>query len=249
MSSVTAPPIQLDEQSITLDELSIPALTREISLKKRSTGLLYRMMNVLEKKRQGKGYGWSRSWNKYGVNVFRTHICEIEDDADYLNPIAPFLKKFLEDPPQPYADFIQDLIEDPTRMAFTFYHNSENDGRQYEGLTLSLGRKIPADKTKRDRLDIILEDLRVDGAVDGKVDRLRVYLCPWATYQDKHFHLQEVTELTDDQRDLAQELYDHCVRHYHDWKGEEERQWSHWSIQYIDYFGARNFIPQGSSFT
>ncbi|MFP6584856.1 MAG: hypothetical protein VCD00_20145, partial [Candidatus Hydrogenedentota bacterium] len=98
--------------------------------------------------------------------------------------------------------------------------------------------------TKRDRVDIVLEDRRVDGAVDGKIDRRRIYVCPWETYEAREFHL---TEREDDLED-AQALYSHLLDYYHQWKSDEDRQWSHWSVRYIDYFGARSFIPQGSSF-
>jgi hypothetical protein len=241
--------LNLDEHSLEVDELSIPALTHEIGLKKKPNWILVKMMNALEKKRQGKGYGWSRAWNKYGLNVYRTHICNVEKDSDYLAPAQTFLKNFVQDAPENYRQFIEDLFQDPTRMSFTFYHNNDSDERQYEGLTMSFGRKVPEDKTKRDRLDIILEDRRQDGTVDGEVDRIRIYLCPWNTYQDKNFHLIDISDLSPDQQAIAQDLYKHCIDYYHQWKGEQERQWSHWSVRFIEYFGPRSFIPKGSSFT
>ena len=50
-------PLELDDGSIDLGELSMAALKREISLQKRPNALLIKMMNALEKKRQAKGYG------------------------------------------------------------------------------------------------------------------------------------------------------------------------------------------------
>lgn len=241
--------IQLDEQSIDPAELSIPALMREISLKRRPNALLVRMMNALEKKRQGKGYGWSRAWNKYGLNVFRSHTANMIEDGEYIAPVRPFLEEILPQLEEPYGEFIPDLLSDPKSMVFTFYHNNHSDGEEYEGLTLSFGRKVPADQTKRDRLDIILEDRRVDGAVDGAVDRVRVYVCPWDSYTDKKFHLAELTDFEPKQKISAQQLYEHAVSYYHQWKDDEERQWNHWSTRYIDYFGPRQFIPRGSCFT
>ena len=241
--------IQLDEQSIDPAELSMAALKREISLKRRPNGLLVSMMNALEKKRQGKGYGWSRAWNKYGLNVFRSHTADMLEDGEYVAPVQPFLENVLPQLEEPYGAFASDLLSDPKSMVFTFYHNNHSDGEQYEGLTLSFGRKVVADPTKRDRLDIILEDRRVDGAVDGEVDRVRIYVCPWESYADKNFHLEELTDFDPEVKASVQELYEHAVSHYHLWKDDEERQWSHWSTRYIDYFGARDFIPQGSCFT
>jgi hypothetical protein len=241
--------IVLDGESMALEELSIPALTREIALQQRPNSLLVKMMNTLEAKRQKKGLGWSRAWNKYGLNVFRTHISQRENDTAYLAPVLDFVQSFLGPSDIAQASFVKELLADPNLMAFTFYHNSERDGCQYEGCTLSLGRKRPEDKTKRDRLDIILEDERIGGRVDGVVDSLRIFVCPWFMYQHKEFHLVDVCDFSDDDHLACQDMYDHCTKHYHVWKGMEERQWSHWSVKYIDYFGPRSFIPQGSAFT
>jgi len=56
--------IHLDETSIQPSELSISTLMREIGLQSRPHWLLVKMMNALERKRQAKGFGWSRAWNK-----------------------------------------------------------------------------------------------------------------------------------------------------------------------------------------
>jgi len=142
-----------------------------------------------------------------------------------------------------YRRFVEDLVTDPNRMVFTFFHNAE-----YEGITFSMERKLTKDRMKRERIDIVLEDRRVDGAVDGKVDRLRIYVCPWETYQEKTFQLIE-PDSNNANWDTVQPFYDHLIKVYHDWKGEEDRQWSHWSVRFIDYFGPRSFIPRESSFT
>ncbi len=246
----TPPVLELDETSLDPSDLSLPALMRELNLQQRPSWLLAKLMNALEKKRQAKGLGWSRAWNKYGLTVFRTHTQDISTDADYFAPLSPMVTRFLADAPACYQDFAAGLLADPERMAFTFYHiNTAENGRQYEGLTLSLGRRVTDDKTKRDRLDLILEDEREDGRVDGMVDRLRLYICPWSAYgPDRSFHLCERTVLPADELRLAQECYQRCVAKYHEWKSDESRQWSHWSARYIDYFGPRQFIPQNSSF-
>ena len=241
--------IHLDESSIDPGELSISALTREISLQARPHWLLVKMMNALEAKRQQKGFGWSRAWNKYGLTVFRSHTASMSEDKDYIAPVRPFLMSFLGRIEERYASFIDDLLEDPGCMVFTFYHNNQSEDDQFEGLTLSFGRKVKLDTTKRDRLDIVLEDRRVNGAVDRDVNRVRVYVCPWETYENKEFLLSDAACLSPDQYEAAQKLYEHAVTYYHQWKEEENRQWSHWSTRFIDYFGPREFIPQGSSFT
>lgn len=240
--------LQLDEGSINPEDLSMHVLTREISLQKRPNGFLSRMMNALEGKRQEKGMGWSRSWNKYGMNTFRTHICDITTDIDYLLPVDEYIKSQYPLMQSNNRSFVGDLLQDSKRMVYTFYHNGDYDGEQFEGITLSMGRVNMEDRTKRDRLDIVMEDKRTEQIVDGVVDKVRIILCPWDTYKNKDLQLIEL----DPERDLNEDhqtLYKHLINYYHKWKVDENRQWSHWSTRYIDYFGPRQFIPTGSSFT
>ncbi len=242
--------LPLDEQSLNPDELSLSTLMRELSLQQRPSWLLRMLMNALESKRQSRGMGWSRPWNKTGLNVFRTHLQNPTLDAAYLALLEPVLKQLLASVSDAYAAFARELLADPKRMSFTFYHNRQEGDRQYEGLTLSIGRKVEADPSKRDRLDLILEDLRVDGRVDGKVDRLRLYICPWIGFAPPSFkhHLTDFDGIPAHLETNTQELYHEAVRFYHQWKNEPARQWSHWSANYIDYFGPRSFIPIGTSF-
>ncbi len=246
MSTAT---LLLDAESLPVEDLSLPALMWEINLQKRPNWLLRCLMHALEAKRQEKGMGWSRAWNKKGLNVFRAHVQTKENDADYLRLVDPLIARLLPLAPPQYQSFASELLADPAMMSFTFYHNHDLDGLQHEGLTLSFGRKIEADPSKRDRLDLILEDRRREGRVDGRLDRIRFYICPWSEYQNgkTHFALEK-SELSGEDLVVSQELYESCVRFYHAWKIDQARQWSHWSARYIEYFGARSFIPVGSSF-
>lgn len=248
--SLPAEALVLDAASLRPESLSMPALMRELNLQQRPSWLLVKLMNALEQQRQKKGLGWSRAWNKTGLTIFRTHTHHLATDMDYFAPVMPVLDRALARVRPAIRDFAHELLQDPARMAFTFYHNNDPGDRQSEGLTISLGRRVPRDKTKRDRLDVILEDEREEGRVDGLVDRVRVYVCPWRDFgRDRSFHLTEWIRPPAEELRLAQTLYANCVARYHEWKHEPTRQWSHWSARYIDYFGPREFIPQGSSFT
>jgi len=239
--------LQLDELSIKQNELSHNTLIREISSQKKPNFILRKLMSALESMRAGKGMGWSRAWNKYDLNVFRTHTGNMEEDQALLKQIKEVLTPFLDGFPKEYKGFFEDLISDPKLMLFTFYHNRTVDGQDYEGLTLSLGRKVPSDRSKRDRFDLVLEDKREQGSVDQKLDLVRIYCCPWHMYQNKDLHLVKLE--ANDILDSLQALYAASVDNYHQWKVMEERQWAHWSTRYIEYFGPRSFIPKGSSFT
>ena len=242
--------LELDTESLTPTELSMPALIRELNQQKRPNWFLRKLMNALESKRQAKGLGWSRPWNKIGLNIFSTHILDTSNDADYFIPIRATLHHFLANAPESVKEFADSLLSDPECMAFTFYHNSDIEGEQYEGLTLSIGRKIQTDKSKRDRIDLILEDARINGRVDRLVDRVRIYVCPWDKYKhEKQYYSKTFSPFAPGDQRLTQGLYAHCVSRYHDWKEDESREWNHWSSKYIDYFGPRSFIPTGTSFS
>ncbi len=242
--------VDLDSNSLHPEDLSKETLMRELQLKKRPFKVLRLLMNTLEKKRQKKKLGWSRPWNKIGLNVFRTHLHEIEQDVDYLEQMFSLILSSIPTDQQEYRDFVEDLFRDPKLMAFTFYHNNCSPKGDYEGLTLSLGRKIAEDRTKRDRIDILLENRRIDGAVDGRVDRIRLYVNPWEKYQhDDILFIERTVHAEPEQFLNFQNAYALSVQKYHLWKKDPTRQWEHWSVRYIEYFGSRSFIPQGSSFT
>lgn len=250
--TVTQPLLRLDGDSIAPESLSIAALMRELSLERRPPRLLRLLVQSLEKKRSAKRLGWSRPWNKVGLTVFRTHTNDpldldhrgaVEHARRVIGAVASGLVR-------QHRQFVDDLFDDAKLMAFTFYHNRVEDEAEYEGLTLSFGRKTVTDKSKRDRLDLILEDKREQGAVDGEVDLCRVIINPFAAYGDSgdFFELRQDRTGLAEHADAVRELYQASVATYDRWKTLPDRQWQHWSTKYIEYFGRRSFIPQGSSF-
>ena len=242
--------LELDDGSLDIEKLSLPALMHEFHLQRRPHWLLRKIMNALEQKRETMGLGWTRAWNRDEMNVFRIHVQIPQADADYFRLLGPLLAELLPMAPSPFQSFATELLADPALQCFTFYHNHDSLTGQFEGLTLSFGRTVGNEPGKWDRIDLIFEDRRSDGRVDGRIDRLKIYLCPWSLYRHEKMHYysdqsgQALDILTP-----AQALYENCVRYYHLWKSDEQRQWSHWYARYIDTFGPRIFIPVGTSFS
>jgi hypothetical protein len=87
----------------------------------------------------------------------------------------------------------------------------------------------------------VLEDRWEDGKVDGKVDLARVYINPWSEWKTRAVDLREV------EAGSVQSLYTQSVANFHAWRSLPQRQWSHWSTDYIDYFGPRTSVPVGTS--
>lgn len=238
----------LHESAAAAEQLSLSALMREINLREKPVWVLRILMNALDKRRQARGLGWSRPWNKIGMTIFTAHRYQLDQDARRLAGAREAIREFA---PEPLLSlpFIEDLFADPALMAYAFYHNRESVGAQYEGVTLSFGRHVPDDRTKRDRLDLILEDRRIDGRVDGDVDLARIIVCPWSSYGvDRDHQRYEQCEFTDDERARFNAVYREAAATYHEWKHDESHQWSHWSAALIDYFGVRTFVPQGTAF-
>jgi len=240
--------IQLDKSSINPKKLSMSALKNEINQQKRSNTVLRYFMNVLESKRMKNKLGWSRPWNKYGINNFRSHYLFKDEDRGYLQNTITHIFDILPDPGQPYQKFMENLFKDPKLMCFTFYHNNTYK-EQYEGLTISFGRIVTEDTSKRDRLDIIFEDKREkDGGVDGKIDQMRLYINPFEKFKEDEMGYRKFSKNDTAAMEKGQQLFNDALKKYNLWKNESRRQWQHWSIKYIDYFGPRKFIPLESSF-
>lgn len=240
--------LSLDPRSLDSKKLSMATLKHEINQAKKPNWVLRKLMNTLEQKRMVKKLGWSRPWNKYGVNNFRTHTLNFATDQEYIQNASEALSAIAADSEMKYQSFLQELLADSQKMGFVFYHNiTDEDGSEYEGLTISFGRKVSTDKTRRDRVDIILEDKRENGKVDQKIDRIRVYINPLEPFMQEEEMLVK-TLTASESLTPYQDLYNESVKLYHEWKEDDERLWFHWAIRYIDYFGARSFIPENTCF-
>jgi hypothetical protein len=242
--------LNLEEGSLDPSALSMSALTREIVLQKRPHWMLCRIMDALERKRQEAGHGWSRKWNKVGLTIFRAHQSDRVQDAAYFTAMRPLIDRLLQQVEEPYNSFARQLLDDPEAMTFSFYHNGGQEhgaAEQHEGVTIGLGRRVADEPRKRDRLDLILEDRREGDSVDGVIDRVRLYVCPWSEYREKRFvTVEEKGRFESGDVEVA---YRAATEAYNHWKTVEDRQFLHWSARYINYFGRRTFIPKGSAFT
>ena len=239
--------IKLDDQSLDPEDLSQEVLKRELFLQKRPKNILFKMMNILEQKRMDKKLGWSRPWNKYNLSIFRTHIHFIKQDREYLQTMFDLVLYLLSklSVEQDYANFAKSLMQDQSLLAFSFYQNRQDDEGDFEGICFSIGVK---QGRFRDRLDLIFEDKRRnDGSVDSKLDQLRLYINPYKRFANDEFYLAKLVD--NDIDGQMQGAYDLGIETYHQLKANPKRLWKHWSINYIDYFRARDFIPKNSAFT
>jgi hypothetical protein len=244
----TRPHLELETGSLSASELSMGTLMREINLRNKPSRILQMLMGHLENKRMEKKLGWSRPWNKVGVTTFRTHKIRIQEDTRFLEKIRKTLMPVLVQIGENYLNFAREFLSDPNLMAFVFYHNRQQGLDWYEGVTLSFGRRVPSDRNKRDRIDLILEDKRENGKVDNLPDRIRIIVNPFSNWLKDEVSLSEFAH-REEAGTVWDGLFNESVKLYGTWKDEPDRQWEHWAIRYIDYFGPRGSIPVGSSFT
>lgn len=243
---------QLLEPSISTLKAQYPttqSLVKEISQDKAPPKLMVILMNLLEKMRQSRGMGWSRAWNKYGVNTFRTHKVKPDHDVEHIEDTHQLLDSITSVTGKEHNQFISDLFSDPGLMCFHFYNDREDDGIHSEGITVSLGRKVPGDASKRDRLDLVFDDNIVNLRADGQIDRVRIYVCPWDNYKEgRAYAVVDLQEIPESLRDVIQNYYERQIQSFHSWKRVPERRWAHWYTRYINYFGPRKSIPLNTNF-
>jgi hypothetical protein len=92
----------------------------------------------------------------------------------------------------------------------------------------------------------MLEDLRVDDAVDNRLDRVRIVVNPFDKWTSGEKWTREVGSERINENLAA--LYTSAVNFYRQYRDNPDRQWNHWAFRYIEYFGPRTFIPLKSAF-
>jgi len=240
--------LSLLDGPIDIDERALDALQLEVATHERPAWETRMLVQALEKRGQAQGAGWSRPWNRTGMAIFRADRILPDMDRAALDAAREAIREFA---PEPLLSlpFIDELFADPALTAFALYHNRESGGAQYEGVTLSLGRPAPDEPSRRDRLDLILEDRRAGGCVDGRVDLVRILVCPWSCYRlDRDHHRLDLCELDAGEQALFDGIYRDWVGAYGAWTHDESRRWMHWSAGYSGLFAPRAFVPAGTSF-
>ena len=204
--------------------------------------ILRLLMRTFEGYRAARKMGWSRPWNKYDLINFQSFRLQPERDQSLIDLARRLLMQECGPLPEQVVAYIDELLADAELMGFIFCHEFSEDGRAWEGATLSLGRKVQ--RRYRDRLDIILESEVRDGQSQG-LGRLRVYVDPYAA--DRKAPLWQ-TQKEQGLGELSQSLFMQLSEISWTWAEKPERQWDHWTSRYIDYFGERRQTLRSSYF-
>ena len=211
----------------------------ELSQAKRPPAFLRKLMNLLESYRQYRKLGWSRPQNKYGMTVFRSFALDMELDRPLLRQVASTFAEAWPDAAS--RAFVAELAEDPRALAFFFFHDHKDEGRNFEGVTISLGRIVPSAPRHRDRFDLILESEILDGRAAG-ISRVRVFIDPFER------PLTPCVALETEETASFEALWRFAGGAFETWEAEGSRAWLHWTQRYIDYFGPRTLEVTSSHF-
>ena len=222
------------------------AAIQALNKKNRPPAVLRMIMSAFESYRQSRKLGWSRPWNKYGINTFRSYKLDFPRDAGLVAMARNVLEEAAMDMPPDARAFIDDLLGDPSAarsqlMGFIFFNEIEDGDDLYEGVTLSFGRKN--NKRYRDRLDIVLEAPLRHGHAQP-FERVRIYVDPFRGVKPPLWK----TEHSSAGLVAATALFAHLCAIYTSWESVDGRIWDHWTSAYIDYFGPRSRFIENSHF-
>jgi hypothetical protein len=227
---------------IIQDEQQYRQFKETLSRHKRPPLVLRLMMQALEAYRSARKLGWSRPWNKYDLMNFQSFRLKAARDARLLTLAAELLRTECANMPAEAREFCDELLGDRDHlMGFLFVHEFSEQGRHFEGATLSLGRVN--DRRYRDRLDIILES-PVEAESGTGLGRLRVFVDPFRGVAAPLWR----TSVEPVGSGAATELFDLLSDASWDWADQPERLWDHWTSAYIDYFGPRRWPMRRSHF-
>jgi hypothetical protein len=228
-----------DEKEFSKNEISSEKEYRKairvLEQNKKPSKFLSFLMNMLEGYRQKRKMGWSRPQNKYGLNVFSSYYLFADNDQDILTRLLDIFRSEIDELSF-HKSFVEELFEDPGLMGFVFCHDFDSKGEEFEGFTLSLGRKSTLSPRFRDRVDFIFESKVSKNSSNG-FSRIRVYVDPFI--EPIQSNPSEYFEVTNTEKYDA--FFKDVVSQIEKWETKEldSRIWEHWTSRYIDYFGLR----------
>ena len=223
------------------DEAGYRLAMATLNKQNRAPVVLRLLMGAFEAYRQARRIGWSRPWNKYGINTFQSFRLRFPADSTLIDLARAVLDADCPDMPENADSFIQELLSDPELMGFIFVHEFEKEGQRFEGATLSFGRKTG--RRYRDRLDLIVE-APIDGGSIGALSRLRIFIDPYRGIKPPLWE----SALDASTSAPAASLYAELGRLSHDWAHDADKLWDHWTSRYIDYFGPRRWPLSNTPF-
>ena len=232
-----------DKQQFTIEsETHYQGIRSILSKESQKPGILRLLMRAMEAYRSARKYGWSRPWNKYGVMNFQSLRIWPQSDSVIVDQAQNILNLECTGMPYETQQAVHTLLNDRQHlMGFLFAQETiDEEGDRFEGINISLGR-VNA-KRYRDRIDIIIESKIIDNVSSGP-SQIRVYVDPY----DKDRKAPLWTFKSDIiKSEETNKLFENLAAVSWEWAQNKSRQWDHWTSNYIDYFGPRQWDLQSS---
>jgi hypothetical protein len=197
--------------------------------------LLRKLMQSLENYRGSRKIGWSRPWNKYGVNTIQSYKLRTEDQVLHRQACA-LIERECTRMPEAARSFVEEfLLRKMPPMGFVFLSDIEDGKDLYEVAVISYGRVNADNRRFRDRLDVLLESKIENGRSMG-LSRMRIFVDPYLKGRMEPLWSQTIDSPASE---AGAELFAYVAGLAEDWANDRSRIWKHWITEYIDYFGPR----------
>jgi hypothetical protein len=209
--------------------------------------LLTPILETIYQYRCKRGFGWWRPWNREELKIFHGNIYENGSGLSYAEQIKDsVIETMLLFTGYSDDGFIENtVISEDTIFRTLFHERVDEKGRKFEGITLSFSLQVESDMF--DRVDLIFEDILVDGEFDGEVNQVRLYLSPVSRYVENDYDLFYWDASDRKSLDVFQTAYRDSIYFYE--KDTKERAWSEWQHRYLSNFQKRTEVVQSSSFS
>jgi hypothetical protein len=226
------------------DDREYRTAVKTLTQRSRPPWILRLLMNALEGFRQKRKMGWSRPQNKVGVMTFHSFELTEAHGWDLVERALPTLLAEFPEADGDEAAFLEEMLQDRSLRAFVFVHEVNDDGALFEGATLSLGRIARASPRHRDRFDLIVERPVRDGVSAGDI-RVRAYVDPFVAPSPRTWPRAYQCDVGGV---ASVALFEAFAEYYRLHEGDPDRAFSHWTQDYIEYFGPRTVPVAGSAF-
>lgn len=214
-----------------------------VGKRSRPPWVLRLLMNALEGYRQARKMGWSRPQNKYGVTTFASFELDVVKDRALIDAAAALLQTRFATLHAEQRQFVNELMTDPELRGFVFFQDITDGERRFEAATISLGRVTQGATRHRDRVDLIVER-EVIARLGMPNGRIRAFVDPFHPVASGAPVALGAVDFDGESRSLLATL----AAFYAQYRSVPEKQWQHWTQDYIDYFGPRTEPIRGTLF-
>ena len=196
--------------------------------------MISKFLNFIETFKCKKGIGIFRPWNRKEIKIFHINYYNNSDAKNYIEQMKDsVIETMVQFVGYPNYEFIEKTLNSKKTELKTFFHNRKDEkNRNFEGFTLSFYIEIA--KNRFDKIDLIFEDIEVDGNFDGEVNQVRLYISPLSEYGGNNYDLLYWDASDRKSLDIFQTAYiDNIIFFKRD---KKLHFFSRWQYKFLDNF-------------